>query len=375
MIKKIALLLLLICLGTGGFVYFKFKTMPTLVYPYPFIVNDFKTEERQKIENSDILILGDRLGQSLNKYIPSINENISKNLRNPLKIYNWASAKEGLHRSLKKLKSLKKVPPMVLFFGSSEEFLEERFLTRDRRTFEKNINIFNDEKLSSILMSFPWTSKFLYKPPSKFFYLKDDVVPFKKASNSKVSQLRAEYIYKYFQIELNELSSFIREKGSTLVFVTAPINLEIPPRIVCDNSITNTIMIEQNDIEKLLKMGKSKVALARLKKLAEQSFGNATTYYQLGRAYLLQGNIKEAKKKLLLASAFDCGNWRANPIFNKILKKHASKNDALIVDFSTIVQSGLARNITFVDDIFPQSIYYNKLETELILIIKQIFKI
>lgn len=375
MIKKISLLFLLLCVASGGFVYFKFKTMPTHVYPYPFLVSKVKSTEINKIQNSDILIIGDRFGQSLNKYLPGINENISKNLRNPLKIYNWSKEREGLHRSIRKLKSLKKLPPMVLFFGASEEFYEERFLTRDRKIFERNLNIFKNEKFSSILLSFPWTSKFLYKSPTKFFYLKDEIKPFKKARSSRTSQLRAEYIYKYFQLELEELSAFIREKGSTLVFVTAPINLEVAPRIVCENSITNTIMIEQNDIEKLIKKGKSKVALARLKMLLEQSFGNATTYFQLGRAHLLQGNIKEAKKNLLLATAFDCGNWRSNPIFNKILKNHAKKNDISLVDFSTIVESGLARNITFVDDIFPQSIYYNKLEEELILVIKQVFKL
>ncbi|OUR97198.1 hypothetical protein A9Q84_12795 [Halobacteriovorax marinus] len=375
MIKKISILFLLLLLGTGTFVYLKFKTTPTTIYPYPFVVAASKVADRVKIQESDILIIGDRLGSSLNKYLPGINESISKNLRNPLKIYNWSAEGEGLHRTLKKLKSLKKIPSMVLYFGGSEEFLEERFLTRDRQIFEANFKIFKDDRYSSILMSFPWTSKFLYKAPSKYFYLKKEIKAFKKASSSKVSQLRAEYIYKYYQLQLEELSSFMREKGSTLVFVTAPINLEVAPRIVCDNSITNTIMIEQNDIDKLLKKGQSKEALARLKMLAGQSFGNATTYFQLGRAYLLQGNIKEAKKNLLLASAFDCGNWRGNPIFNKILKNHATKNDISLVDFAIIVESGLARNITFVDDIFPQSIYYDKLKAELILVIKQIFKI
>jgi hypothetical protein len=375
MIKKILIFLLLIIFASAGFVYFKYKTTPTSIYPYPYFVKLKTPDNISDIENSDVLILGSQIARSLDRFIPQITTELSKNLRTELKFYNWSHDEEGLHRSIAKLKLLKKLPPVVIIAGVGNEFLEERLLTRDKNIYEENFEIFKDDKLSSTIISFPVLSRFIYKKPFKYFFLQEEIKPFNKASSSRVAQLRAEYIYKFFKIQLEELSTIIREKGSTLVLISNPVNLEVAPRLICENSVTNTILIEQNDIEKLLKAGKSKDALSRLLPLASNSIGNARTHFQLGRAYLLEGNVKKAKEQFFLSSSFDCANWRVTPVFNKLLDAHAKKTDTTFLDFALFVESGLGRDVTFKDDIYPQDLYYQRFSKEIIQTIKNIFKI
>ncbi len=377
MIKKLLILLTFVAIGVSSLLFIRFKNKPTSIYPFPYFVDatQYKSPELKEISSSDILIVGDRLGVNLDKYIPEMNEELSKNLRNQLKIYNWSTKGEGLHRTLKKLKMLKKLPPIVIYAGGSEEFYEERLLTADKEIHDYNMKVFRDDRYSSLLMTFPDISKILYKKPIKYFYLNQMIVPFPKASSAAVSQTRAELIYNYFSIQLDTLATLSREKGSTFIYITAPVNLEIPPRIVCDNAVSNTIITEQSDIKKLIESGQSKEATARLKKLLSQSIGNAQTYYLLGKAQLNQGLLKDAKENLSMAATYDCGNWRSNSIFNKLIIKNAKKNGIKSIDFSEIVTRGLGRNITFEDEYYPQSIYYNKLQKELMLTIKSIFKI
>ncbi|WP_372652089.1 hypothetical protein [Halobacteriovorax sp.] len=377
MIKKLFISLSLITIGGLSLLFIRIKNKPTTIYPFPYFVDSaqYKSPDLKEISSSDILIVGDRLGVNLDKYIPAINETLSKNLRNQLKIYNWSSKSEGLHRTLKKLRLLKKLPPIVIYSGASEEFYEERLLTADKSTHDYNMKMFKDDRFSSLLMALPDVSKVLYKKPIKYFYLKQNILPFPKASSAVVSQTRAELIYNYFSIQLDTLATISREKGSTFIYITAPVNLEIPPRIVCDNAVSSTIITEQSDIKKLIDSGQSKEASARLKKLLSQSIGNAQTYYLLGVAQLNQGLLKEAKENLSMAATYDCGNWRSNAIFNKLINRNAKKNGIKVIDFSEIVTRGLGRNITFEDEYYPQSIYYNKLQKELILTIKSILKI
>ena len=375
MLKKILILFFFILLGSSSFVYFKYKTMPTSIYPYPYIVKKAKLKNSKEVADANVLILGDRLGMSLNRFIPGITSTLSKNLRTELKILNLSQNGMALHRVIATVRSLDKLPAITIIIGSGQEFLEERIRTSDKDIYEENFKIFSDEKFSSLILSFPILSRFIYKKPTKYFVLGEDVIPFKSASKSRVSQLRAEYIYKYYQLQLKELTTLMREKGSTLVFITNPVNLEVAPRLTCDNSITNSIMIEQKDIEKLLRQKRSKDALLLLTPLAKNTFGNARTHFLLGRAYLLEGNLKKSKEQFSIASALDCANWRANPIFNKLLVNHSKKNDIKVIDFSKIVDASFGKNITFKDDLFPQDLYYQKLSKEIILTIKSILQI
>ena len=66
------------------------------------------------------------MGSALQRFLPEMIERLSKDLNEPIKIYNWSKPNEGLHRTISKLKSLKKLPPMVIFHGASQEFFEKK---------------------------------------------------------------------------------------------------------------------------------------------------------------------------------------------------------------------------------------------------------
>jgi len=61
------------------------------------------------------------------------------------------------------------------------------------------------------------------------------------------------------------------------------------------------------------------------------------------------------------AIAFDCGNKDGNPIFNVILKRLSKQYQYNYFDFHQLITDESQHNPTFLDDIYPQDVYFNKM--------------
>lgn len=374
MVKKIAALILACIVAILGYSIYLWVTQPVLIAPTPYHVEvDYKNQS-DLAEGAHVLILGDRLGKSLVPYTPKMVENLSENLKDPLRIINWSEDHESLGRSLAKLKSLKVLPKMIVYLGASEEFYEKRFETKDSADILLNVSKFKQENISTLLYTFPPISKLIYAPVD-FLTLGKTIIKDPGDLNSRLQQKRMEVTFNLFEVELDEFISYAKEKGSHLLLITAPLNLEIAPLKACGNSTTESLESYQRALESKLDKGAHKVLLKEIRKLSETSIGNSKTYHLLGRAALGSGNYEEARSAFINASAYDCGNWRAHPVFNSLIKAKSKSSGSAFIDFDEIVNRHLGLNELFLNDHFPQSIYYGHFIEELEQTIKVKFKL
>lgn len=87
------------------------------------------------------------------------------------------------------------------------------------------------------------------------------------------------------------------------------------------------------------------------------------------------GDVKTGKNYLYQAAAFDCELWRINPVFNFIMQKKVKKNGLDLIDFDQMVNNFYGKNVLFLDNEYPQDIYYQALAKELTYKIKYIFEL
>ncbi|MFT6070315.1 MAG: hypothetical protein ACJAT2_002794 [Bacteriovoracaceae bacterium] len=374
MVKKIALFILASFMAIIGYSAYLWVTQPVLIAPLPYHVDvDYKNES-DIAEAAHVLILGDRLGDSLKSYIPKMITNLSENLQEPLRIVNWSSPHESLGRSLAKLKSLKVLPKMIIYLGASEEFYEKRFEIKDSEKILENVKKFRQENISTLLYTFPPISKLIYAPV-EFLTLGSTIKEDPGDLDSRLQQQKMEVTFNLFEVELDEFIAYTKEKGSHLVLVTAPLNLEVNPRKACANSTTESLETYQRSLKKSLDSGAHKAVLNEVRKLSETSIGNAVTYHLLGRSSLGSGFYEEARRAFINAAAYDCGNWRAHPVFNSLIKSKSKISGNAVIDFDEIVNRHLGLNELFLSDHFPQNIYYDHFIEELELAIKVKFKL
>lgn len=355
--KKILFILIL---GAAGYLYYLYKYTPSSVSPYPYLFANQSIEGIDEANESHVLIIGDRMGVRLNNYIPDITEHTSKGLKTPLRIVNWSREHEGLHRTLRKLKKLSSFPKLIIYHGASEEFYEKRFTTKDQKTLIHNFRIFADDRKLSLIMTFPFLSKFIYRKMN-YYHLSNDIKENKTIYPAPIKQVQMQMGYRLYKRELLDLITLVKEKGSMLALMTTPINLEIDVKEVCKNSISTSISREQNEINRYLMDGDAKSAYVKAAALLPNTPGNATSYALVGKSLSKMGRFQEARENLENATAFDCKTWRSSIVFNNIIRKVAKQDEVLLVDFDDSVNRSYGKNVTFLDDLYPQEIFYEEL--------------
>jgi hypothetical protein len=344
----------------------------TLITPYPYYFSEnfqkeFPLKNAEALNNaqkSKILILGDDMGLSLNPYLPTLLEEFKTSLKTPPVIYNWSEKNEGLHRTLFKIKQLKKLPPIILYFGAGSELAEKTFSVVDRDALFYNFNQYDNEKIISLIITFPLLSKYFYK---NINYVEiDQYTEYKSFEASSLKLVEKEISFKLFDYQLRELIDYVKENKSQIIFVTTPLNLLAPPKEVCAHSSSDKIVEYQQEIEKELNEGAFKVAFPKIQELSEVSYA--------GKSAIGVGDQKLARESLLKANAFDCLNWRGNSIYNAILKSQAKKNQLELIDFEQLMSSNLEAE-NFFDEIFPQNIFYQSIMKDLTEMLKKILSL
>ncbi len=367
MIKKFFIFLFILIVLAGGYAYWAFSAKRMFITPYPYGFNanaiNALGPELKLAENANILIVGDRMAEALNNYTTELSNEFAKSFKTPPKIYNWAKPHEGLHRTLFKLKSLKKLPPIIIYHGASSELYEKTFAVADKNAIVKNFSLYDDEKIISLIITFPVLSKIFYQK-TQFF----ELGPIKEYHNrlpgmDKMNE--KEIAFKLFDYELRELIDLIKDKKSNLILITTPLNLEVQPKEICSSSTSNTIIEVQQEIEGLIKQGNYKKAYPMAVELANETYSNAQSFYLLGKASLGLGDLRTAREAFQKASVFDCSNWRGNAVYNAILKTQAKKRQLPLIDFDQYMASSLSKEGLFTDEIFPQNIFYQTMIGEL----------
>jgi len=356
--KKFTLFFLLL-LALGSFkAYKKYAKRPIKITPYPFHISENYGHQRKIVERASILILGDRMGKALNAYIPSMVKDLSINLAEVIKIFNWSQENEGIHRTLARLKSLKNFPEIIIYHGASEEFFEQTFHLKDKSIIFENFKKHGDDGILSLIMAFPFLSKFIYKPVD---YLNlENVKKTEERPKGTHKLIQMEMIYKLYQYQLEEMINLIKENNSTLILLTTPINLSVPPNKVCKGSSNALLRLELEKIEKELKNGLHELSFQKLEFLKKKVFGNARVLYLSGISSQKLGYFKTAEKILQQSAVFDCGTWRGNKVFNNLIRQSSNKHDLFLIDFDKMVNSNLGKDNLFIGKYFPQTVFYKK---------------
>lgn len=374
--RKFKLFVLLVLALAVFVVVTKFRTTHQMVAPYPYVMGPYNldTATSEKISKSSVLIIGDRMAGKLANFREKLSQLTSKNLREPLEVFDWSKKREGLHRTINKLKTLKRIPPIVIYHGASEEFFEKKFYVADKVNIYKNFEKYHDDFLLSLILTFPPISRFIYH---RVHYIDLDkrIIRDNLPYSDINKQIQMEIGYKIFEYELTELIDLAKERKFTLVLLTTPINLDIPPKNVCDNTTNDQLISFQNDLEKKINAGVLVSAYNDLKKLQKKTIGNARTLYLLGKAAFNSGKAKDGKRYLELATAYDCDTWRTNAVFNSIIRNYANKNKLFLIDFDYMVNVGYGKNTLFFDEVLPQNIFYDQVIIELARTVKEVLQL
>ena len=381
MLKKLLILVLTLITLASAYLYWGYSKKRTLITPYPYsFLNTFdekfkaqNAEAIQKAENSKILIVGDRMGLGLDPYTTELSESFKGALKTPPTIFNWSAENEGLFRTIHKLKMLKKLPPIIVYFGASSEIFEKKFEVNDKKKILKNFTTFDDENMISLIITFPWLSKVLYQNIKYFDF--GEFTPYKNFLAAPRKMDEKEISFKIFEYEVRELIQFSKDKKSNLVFITTPINLEIEPKEVCAHSSNADVIELQQELAAELKDGAYKSVMPKAQELAEATPGNARSFYLLGLSALGNGDKQLARETLSKAAIFDCQNWRGSPVYNAIIKKEAKAAQVPVVDFEQYMTSNLSNEGLYFDEITPQNIFYQSMIKELGDIIKKVLSI
>ncbi|EQC44915.1 hypothetical protein [Bacteriovorax sp. Seq25_V] len=354
-------LISIIVLVTGAGIY-KYKSTPERIRPVPFNIPNNLYLENEVAELSDILIIGDNFAIDFNDQIEGMIESLSKGLKKPISIYNYATANEAIYRTIEKVKALKTLPPIVIYMGGSSEFAEDIYPPK-LSNFWMNFKRYQDDYLNTLMIISPATSRLIYKK-DEIKILNKEIIPFQFHGDLWYQRV-SEATYFIYQDYLRDLIDLIQEKKAISLIITPPVNLQAEVKKACDNSVLDEITISQNEIKVLMDENKYKDAYRQIVALDKTAIGNARTKYLRGKAEFELGMFKEAKETLTLSKALECSPPRASVIINSIQKKIAQEKNVDIIKFDEIINSNFGKDVLFIDSEKPQFIYWEKLVNRL----------
>lgn len=356
-------ILIVLALGFGAFkVFLKYRSTPLKNDPRPYLLDKTIYIDDPSVAQSDVLLIGDSFATKFSTQVETLVELSSKGLKSPLSVYSVAEDHENIFRTLNKLKAQKKLPSTIIYLGGTSEFYEALYPS-NLLILEQNLKRYKNDFLSSLIV--------LYPELSKLFFLKDQDLILgseikKETYNDDIRfQKLSAANYFFFKESLENLIDYIQDNNSNLILVTAPINLELEPVKVCSNSIVDEIVIEQNEIKKLIDAQKFKEAQLKLKSLLKVSIGNAYTKYLEGLLAFKTAKYQEAKDAFKLARALDCTDRGANIVINEIIRQVAIQKDVMVVDYENIINDQFGSDILFLNGDSPQFIKWDVLTKKL----------
>jgi hypothetical protein len=342
---------LLILVLAGSYTGYKLLTNQTQAIPLPYQVN----QQALNI-NAPIVIVGDRQAVYLSKFQDILANKVSEGLSNKIQIQSFASRHEGLHRSLAKVKAMNPPPKVLIYLGASEEWYEKKYELRELFKVSKNLKLYENPWIQTLVKIQPWVSKVIYHNTTTQ-KLGTSINKYQEMVTADIRLISNTIRYKFYRYELEDLFKYADEKKIKIISLTSPINLNSPPKLNCPGSLqsdpSTVSLIRQN-----LKKGDTKTALTSARDLTLVSSGFAEGYFLLGKVYMAMDDRVSAFQSFNKAVAFDCKNWRSNPIYNVILSSMTAYYRQEIFDFNNFVSDHWKEQDVYQNDILPQDIFW-----------------
>ncbi len=363
--------LLTIILTVGFLVWDRYQKNSESFIPFPY---EFETSNTKLEVDSPILIIGDRMGERLLDYKVHLAETISTGLVSPIKIQGLAKKGKGIHRTIQDVESLSKWPQILIYHGGSEEFLEQKFLTKELKNIHSNFQLFRNDKLQTLLVLYPWFSRILYWPVEKV-QLSERPSPSDEMIDETEYLKRLELELLLFEEHLKHLVSLSRDRNALLILTTTPLNLDEAPKKTCSFSTSSELQKELGKLRDFLRDNNPKEAYLESSKLMGKFLGNADLLYLHGQVARRLGKTDEALTSLVKATAYECLPWRSTEVQNSIIRKVARENQVMLFDFARMMEKNFTQEETFIDELYPQNRYYELATEQLGLAIKGILKL
>jgi len=343
---------------------FRYLNNSESAFPYPYEVKAISKREIKKAKKADLLIIGGSQGQNLKPFLDNFIQEVSKDLKSPLKVYNWARVHEPMGVTLKKIKSLESLPMITLYIGGSDELHTARFKVSEIVTIKKNLKRAENETLMTAMLTFPLLSRLVYAPVDKATLGVTKDKTFKKLPDTLMKHLFKLH-YTLYKNEVVELLNLFKLKDATLWIAPAALDLEKPPLKACDYTEDQDSFDKRKKITHLLKKGQHKMALNEALDLVALRTPNAKNYFLLGHTLLKNGKFEQGRSALYHARMYDCGFSYSTPIHLKVLMEESELRGFDIIDFNRSVLNQLGRNSLFFSDQTPQNIFYSQFINEL----------
>jgi hypothetical protein len=281
-----------------------------------------------------------------------------------------ANNHSSLGRLLAQLKQLKKVPPVIVFHGGSQEFDEIRFDANDYEVILENFSRYQKPKVAALTHFLPALAPFVYRQ-TKTYHLTEKVDPRENFIINSLTTKEWELQYKFFELELRDFLKWSNKVGTKLILINGPINLLQIPRAAC-------LGAESLELEKVIASAEEsfnrqdfKSAIEHLQKNRALGEAHPLYHYLLGKIFRNMENYPKAYDSFILAATLDCIPWRTNQVFNSIIQRLADQYGLTFIDFHQLVSVDLKNDLAFADEIFPTLSYYQNLLSILALEIKK----
>lgn len=371
--KKILFILIALPLIlVGAYLNHRYDKNHSSVIPYPFIFT--QDAYTALIVDSPILIIGDRMGERLASFKTRLSEKLSINLSKPIEISSLAHEGDNIHRTLQKIRSLPKVPLIVIYLGNYDQSYESTFNTTNLPIILKNFSFYKNDYLKTAMMIWPSLSRFLYYPIS-YINLGPNITKDPIIYEDLDFQNRTSFQYTLYEEGLDELFQYISKNNALILSLTTPINLDIKPQKSCYGSVISNAKEDIEKVNKLINEQDYKAAFNVAEELVLLNPSNAMIHFQFSQILKKLNRFSLAQKHGELAKAYDCQNRGANPIYNVILKRLSTKYQYEFLDFHQLLVDESQFNYVFLDEIYPQDFYMEKVIDALALKIKKRLKL
>lgn len=357
--KKILLSVTIIFLTVvSTLVFFRYKNNKLQVIPYPFY---FKKDTYSKISiDAPIVILGDRMGERLSLFKSRLAEKLSTNLSRPIKIDILTGEDENIHRSLHKIKQLKKLPLIIIYIGNLDQEIENVLPDENISQVNLNLKLYQNDYIRSAIMLFPELAKLVYFPVN-FIQLSERIIPDKKEYTDPQLQMRRIIQYKLFEFAFEDLIKFTKKNNSLLIPLTTPLNLKNKAVKSCYGSLSSDAKKEVEDIKALIEKKDFKSAYNLSKDLALLNSNNAQILHLHSLVAFKLNLFKEYQKFGEMSLAMDCGKRPGSPVYNSIIKSMAKRHEVVFFDYHQLLTDESKGNFVFLDEVYPQDFYIEKL--------------